>query len=171
VATHNLASVALQLGLTENARLRFEEALALFRKIGDRSNCSLSLGDLSMVNVRLGRVQEASAQLAEALAIVEGLAAKREGANALAAAAELALALDRPREASRWFGASEALRALIGSPPAPYEKADLARLMTRMREALGEGGLGTGLAEGGAWTFEEAIGNVRAWLSSVPTNN
>ena len=170
VATHNLGSSALQLGQPESARPRFEEALALFRKIGDRSHCSLSLGDLSIANVRLGRMREAWTQLGEALEIVEELTAKREGANALAAAAEFALALGRPDEAARWLGASEALRAIIGSPPAPYEKADLDRLLARMRESLGEEGLAAALAEARVWSFDDAIGNVRAWMSSVSTN-
>jgi hypothetical protein len=59
--------------------------------------------------------------------------------------------------AARLFGAAEALRAAIGSPIPPIERAEYERAVAASRTALGEAAFAAAWAEGRAMTLERAV--------------
>jgi hypothetical protein len=117
--------------------------------------------------LKLGRADKAKDLLAAGLAVVAELSAKREGAYGLEATAEYLLAAGKAREGAMCFGAAQALREEIGSPLVPYEKTESDRRLARLEEALGATPLAEALREAAPWSFEDAVGKARAWVSSV----
>jgi tetratricopeptide (TPR) repeat protein len=167
VALHNLASVAHETGRFEHAARLYEEALGLFLGVGDRASGSLTQGDLARTWLRLDRTEKAREFLSAGLSVVAELSAKREGAYGLEATSDYLFARGRPHESALCLGAASAIREEIGSPMAPYEKAESEKRLARLSESLGDAKLSEALREAAPWSFEDAIAKARAWVSSV----
>jgi predicted ATPase/Tfp pilus assembly protein PilF/DNA-binding XRE family transcriptional regulator len=100
-----------------------EEGLRLFRELGDQVGVALLLNDLGLVAHTQGESELAVQLQREGLALAWTIGDKRRAAFCFEGLA-MALAQRQALRAARLFGAAEALRAAIGSPLPPAERAD-----------------------------------------------
>jgi len=107
--------------------------------------------------VRRGDTAAAQEAVTEALGLVRELGARREGAYALEAAAELALALSAAARAARLVGAADALREAMGSPLTAAEAEERREFAGRLLEALGETAAAEHVAGGRELAFDAAM--------------
>ena len=107
-------------------------------------------------------------ELAEAFDLVEEVAAKREGAYALEAAASLAESAGDPARAARYLAAAQALREAIGSPLVPLEQREREARLARIAAALGAPAFAEASEAGRGLGFEAAVAEARAWLAGAP---
>ncbi|MFI2430744.1 AfsR/SARP family transcriptional regulator [Streptomyces sp. NPDC018693] len=114
---------------------RFEEALALARRCGARTQELRALNGLAGSNLRLGRLAEARACAENAKAIAEAGGYVLFHAQALILLAEAELAEERPAGAARL--AEQAL-AFCSASDQPMGRADALRVLGHARRALGE---------------------------------
>jgi non-specific serine/threonine protein kinase len=153
----NLGEVAGRQGADARAEAYLAEALTLLRSLGDQRVVAYALGLLGSLARRRGDMAEASAHLAEGLRLSHEVGAFREVSRALETLAEAAAEVGQPRPAARLLGAAELLRERIGAPLVPTDRAALESTVRKVRAALGEAGFAAVVAEGRAWTLEEAV--------------
>ncbi len=142
----------------------YEEALALARKLDDRESIAIGLLNLAMVSIDRGSREAAAPMLLEALAIAEEIGSRRTGQCVLEVSAGLAALREEWNCAARLFGAAEAQAAQTGLQRDPADEAFLAPRIDRAREALAADGFAPAEAVGRAQSYEEALGEARAWL-------
>jgi hypothetical protein len=117
--------------------------------------------------VAIGRESSARARelLQEALTIAEATGSRPAGQSALEVAAGLA-ALEKDVERfARLYGAAEAQMLRTGIRRDPADQAFLQPLLAESRAALGEQRFSSAEASGRALPFDQALADVRAWLS------
>ena len=156
-AFHNLGYVALRQGDLARAREAYRAGLAVLRQVNDPELLALTLADLAVAEVRGGDTAAAQGAVREALGLVRELGARREGAYALDAAAELALALADAARAARLVGAADALREAMGSPLTPAEAEERSEFVGRLNGALGEAAAAGQVAVGRELAFDAAM--------------
>jgi non-specific serine/threonine protein kinase len=116
-ALTSLGVTAYLAGNLELAAARLEEALGQQRALGFTWNASQTLGNLGDIRRDQGDYPRALAFYQESLLLVSEHRDRRIIAAALAGVASVALALGQLEPAARLFGAAEALREAIGTPP------------------------------------------------------
>ena len=129
--------LALLQGNHEQARRLIEEAVALARESAGPSavaNIVHSLGDVLRAS---GDVAGAAVQYRDALVLAQESGDSVTTPACLAGLAGLAVDTGRYQEASRLFGAVEALRDTVGIPPSRYEKEWQSQDLATVLEALG----------------------------------
>src|SRR5206468_3971636 len=152
-----------QQGDDRAALAHHEEALALFRRAGDRDGMVVTLVNLGLASSRLG-LEAAGAWIDEALAHARDLRARRAGASALQVAAAVLEDRGLAAEAARLVGAAEALRTAIGMAADPWWAQMQGALVERLLTALGGAAFERLAAEGRLRTFEQAVDDARRLL-------
>ena len=114
--------------------------------------------------LRRNDLDMARPMIAESIDRALELGAKREGAYALEAAAELARAEGEPVRAARLSGASEALRKAMGSPLVPVEEEERKDFLGKLEGDLGAEPLQGELARGRGLGFADAVALAREGL-------
>ena len=154
-----LGQMRLVQGEQALARALLEESAATFKELGDRWGIAESLIGLARVAVVQGDLAAARPLYQECLALLqeagygfkEFIAAGLEGLGAVVGAQ------GAPLEAARLWGTAQALRAAIGAPLPPVDRADYERAVGAARTALGEEAFATAWADGGAMPLEQAL--------------
>jgi predicted ATPase/DNA-binding SARP family transcriptional activator len=150
------AHLAHRAGDAEGAKARFEHALALVRDAVAEGLANRTVRVATVVTLReLGHLAEERGDIGAATRYQEESLewARKVGEPRLVArtlegvAGALSLG-DRPDEAARLIGLAEATRASVGAPLPAGERADLARVTTRLRERLGDERFGAEVALG-----------------------
>jgi len=168
-AINGLAQLHRVEGSLDLAEPLYEQALALARDIGDREIVAIGLLNLAMVWIGRGEGARARAALAEAVALALALGSKPVGQGALDVATGLAAAQGEHGSAARWYGSTQAQMAQTGLQRDATDQAFLDPLVDRSRAALGASAFAAAEREGGALDYDEAIGEVRAWLARAST--
>jgi predicted ATPase/class 3 adenylate cyclase/DNA-binding CsgD family transcriptional regulator len=136
----NLGLVVAEGGDPERARMLGEESLAIFRELGDRAGAAHAFHNLGDLALDQGDLAAAGAHYTACLALWDevgdrgGVACALEGFAGLAAAGAHAADGDR---ALRLAGAAATLRATLGLPLSPPERAQLERRLRPARRSLG----------------------------------
>ena len=129
--------LALRQGDHERARRLIEEALAVARESGALSEVARFVCNLGDVLRASGDVPGAAVQYRDALVLAQETGDSARTTGCLVGLAGLATDTGRNQEASRLFGAVEALRETVGIPPWRYEEERQTQDMATVREALG----------------------------------
>jgi predicted ATPase/class 3 adenylate cyclase len=166
VALNALAQLNRLDGKLDDAESLYEQAVTLARELRDREFEAIGILGLAMVAIGRGFAGAARELLREVLTIADETGSKTAGQSALEVSAGLA-ALQREWERSgRLFGAAEAQTLRTGIRRDPADEAFLQPLLASTREAFGEAPFKLAEASGRALPFDQALAEVRAWLSS-----
>jgi len=153
----NLGIVFYSQGGMERAETAFAEALAVARQVGDRDLAATNLANLSSAALRQNEVARAEALGREALALYWKLGDPRRCAVGLEGLASAAGMAGQGERAARLLGAAATMRAALGAPQPPQERADTEEAVAATRATLGETAWAAAFAAGQALTLEQAI--------------
>jgi len=157
IALSNLGRIAHGLGDHAQALTHFTESLAMQRTLGDRRGTAIVLGRLADLRLDQGELAGATATYSESLALfrvlkdIDGITDCVEGLAALSAAQ------GHHERAARLWGAAEELRAGLGTPIWPADRAGYDRAVAQTRAQLGEEAFASAWAAGRAMILEQAI--------------
>ena len=144
----------------DEMRLRWKEALALYRELGDTRNVALCLPSLGIVALVFRDFEEAEKLFEEGLALQRRLKYKTVIFFHLIGLAAVATHRDHLRRAAKLYGASEALREAAGLSPKPVGRAttyDYEGYLATVRAGLDEPDFDAAWSEGRAMSLEQAI--------------
>jgi predicted ATPase/DNA-binding SARP family transcriptional activator/DNA-binding CsgD family transcriptional regulator len=143
----------------EQVVVRIEEALALFREVGDLRTCAQCLTIMGIGAVGRGDAGRAARVFEETLRLLRQLKDKIGTFYSLIGAAGVAVLRERPARAARLFGAADALRKAIGHPVQPLKQLnyDYEGYLATTRVALGVAGFEAAFSEGQSMSPEQAI--------------
>jgi hypothetical protein len=133
------------------------ESLSLHEEAGDEPFMFFTLLYLGDVARLQGDYELATRHYRRSLQIHWKRGARVEIANRLEGLAKVAGKQEEPQRAARLFGAAQALRDQLGTPPIPVEQADYDRNLAAVRDALGVESFSGAWAAGQALTLEQAI--------------
>jgi len=165
----NLIPFALQENDYVKAKEYTEETIAWFEQAGDQRGVARTLRDLAELARLQGDFGSATEILTQSLSKLLELGDKWSVASVLESLAILASEQGHSEQAARLFGASEALRNLIGMPLQDLDSEDLQKYILRIRKDLGEKKIAQAWAQGGAVPFEEILAFVTQEPESAST--
>lgn len=154
VALIHLGNVARFRGDIPGARGRYEESLAILRKVGIREFIALGLVKIMQQAFREGDCAAAKSAPVECMTLLQQVRDKRMTAAALEACACLACLTGQSEAAAKLFGTAEAMREQVGSPLRPSEKEEYDRGVTATHEALDEGTFSTAWQAGRSFSLD-----------------
>jgi DNA-binding CsgD family transcriptional regulator/tetratricopeptide (TPR) repeat protein len=152
-----LAQVALQEGDGALARLLLEKSLAINRQIGERVNFAESLSALARVAARENDYAAARALYEESLVIAREAGSKWRIAPYLEGLASVLVAQEEFAQGTQLWGAAEAIRAALGTPLPPVERADYERAIAAARSHLGEKAFAASWVQGRTMTLDQVL--------------
>ena len=143
----------------DEMRLRWKEALALYRELGDTRNVALCLPSLGHLMLVYRDFEEAERIFEEGLALERRLKYKTVIFFHLIGLAAVATHRVSLRRAAKLYGASEALREAAGLSFKPVAKHsyDYEGYLATVRAGLDEPDFDAAWSEGLAMSFEQAI--------------
>jgi tetratricopeptide (TPR) repeat protein len=153
----NLGRVMYAQGDDAQALALLNESVAWNRDMGGTWGLMWALHHLSAVVYAQGDDVRAMALLQEGLGLQQQLGQKRLIAGSLERLAGLAARQGQPARAARRFGAAAALRAALGAPLPPGERADYDRDVAVAQAQLDAASFAIAWAAGQALTLEQAI--------------
>ena len=125
-------------GALDLAEPLYQEALALYRALGDHERLAASLLNLAMVAIAYGAEERARGLMLESLAINAEVASARIDQLILDTTAGLAARLAEWARAAQFFGAAQQYRNQTALPRERPDEAFLAPLIAKARGALGD---------------------------------
>jgi predicted ATPase/DNA-binding CsgD family transcriptional regulator len=138
LALHNIASLDRDDGRLESAWELCERSHGLFQQAGDRWGVAISLLNLGHTAYLSGRHAEAHRLVVESLRTRREVQVRQGMLGCVDVLAYVALATGEPSRAVRWFGATEAIRELLGVVRPPDERPEIERDIQRARALLGD---------------------------------
>ena len=156
-----LGDLARQEGDYAAAEPLLTQSLAVFRTTGNDHAAAIQLNNLARVAIRLAD-PAARGYVREALVLRQKLGDVKGLLWSLDAAAGLAAAEGRLREAARLYGAGEALERTQGITAAPSELAGRERFLGLTRAGLNEAEFTEAWSEGQCLTLNQAVEAVLA---------
>jgi predicted ATPase/DNA-binding CsgD family transcriptional regulator len=156
---HFLGFAAVPEKVFDEMRLRWKEALALYRELGDTRNVALCLPSLGILTLVFRDFEEAERLFEEGLALERRLKYKTVIFFHLMGLAAVATHRDHLRRAARLYGAGEALREAIGLSPKPFGEAryDYEGYLATVQGGLAEPDFDAAWSEGQSLSPEQAI--------------
>ena len=164
-ALNGLAQIHRVEGLFEPAEPLYDRAVALAREIGDRESVAIGLLNLAMVSIGRGIGDRAGEMLREVVAIATETGSKQVGQCALDVSAGYGVWREDWERAVRFFGAAQAQVDDTGLQRDPADEAFLLPLIARARARLGESAFARAEYAGRALSWEQGLGEARAWLN------
>lgn len=152
-------------GNLDGAEPLYEQVVALAHELRDREIVAIGTLGLAMVAIGRGSAGRARELLREVLTIANETGSQPAGRAALEISAGLAALQEEWERCARLYGAAEAQTLRTGIRRDPADEAFLQPLISNAREALGESQFTLAEASGRPLLFEQAIAEVRAWLS------
>ncbi|HEY7034657.1 MAG TPA: tetratricopeptide repeat protein, partial [Thermomicrobiales bacterium] len=143
-----------------------EDALAVYRELGDPLNAAVTLNYLGFVACDRGD-HAAAARFAAGLPLWRQLGAREMLANWLAGAATLAVLHRTPKRAARLFGAADGLRDSLGHAFALPERTLFDRALAGARAALGHTEFAAAWAAGQTQSLDQTLDGASEFLSLV----
>ncbi|MCC6165962.1 MAG: hypothetical protein IT329_01930 [Caldilineaceae bacterium] len=163
-----LARVAAYGSQWEEARARFQEALALYHQQGDRFRFYAAYSDQAHVERRAGNLEEAQQMYQEAIVVWQELGQRGAVAHLLECFAFLARAQDQPIRAARLLGAAGALREVIGASMDSIERTEYDREVTALHAQMDAETAAVHWTQGQAMALEQAVEYALAADTSQP---
>jgi hypothetical protein len=151
----NLGSAALAAGELRSASLLFEQALAESRKIDDRIESVLSLGNYAFIAVERQQDAIAVAAIREVLTSCRAYGLRRPARRALVGLAAMAARGGEAERAARLIGAASAVS--FGHPLPRIEQRLLSEAIEQARSGDREAAWQRAHADGRRLSFNEAI--------------
>jgi non-specific serine/threonine protein kinase len=155
---NNLGHTLVYCRQLDRARCLLEQSLSLHEELGDSLLVSYNQNNLGLCALRQGSLDEARTLF------VQSLPPKLEAQNwdaipyGLEGLAEVAAARGEPERAARLLGAAAAQREAVGHPRCPpSERAHYERILTAVRETLGEAVFELVWLAGCSMTVEQAV--------------
>ena len=149
-----------------------EQALELFRSMGDRHNEMTGLANMSALAIRVGRLEEAAERLSESLELCLDLGADRTIAVISDIGARLAVARGEFGRGARLRGAAFGLQSSLRLSLSAEEHEDLERERQADRQRLGEQAARREWERGLALSRDGAVESLLSLLAPVrPTPN
>jgi predicted ATPase/DNA-binding CsgD family transcriptional regulator len=143
------------------------EALAGFRAVGNMLGTAYASGILGMAWHGLGDRVRAAALYHESLTLHRDLADPWETAHVLMQVALLAAETSQAEQAARLLGAAEAIFALTGTMPKPYERSIADRAEVAARSLLDRDQYTAAWEAGRTLPFTQAVAEAMATISAV----
>jgi predicted ATPase len=156
LALHNLAYQEWERGSAALAMAKLEEALEVARDHQMGWILPSILVGLGTISTDLGDLDRAIGFFRESLGLAQVRGNLGDVIDGIGGLARLA-ATSQPREATRLFGAADAIREGLAMPLSPSEQEAVEAIMTGLRAALGEEGFATAWADGRSLSREEAL--------------
>jgi len=167
-AINALAQLDRAEGSLETAEPLYENVLALARELGDRETIAVALLNLAMVAVGRRSADRARRMLLDVIEIADEIGSKRVEQSVLEVCAGLATSNLEYEFAARCYGAAEAQTAQTQLQRDPADEAFLAPLIAKAQQALGAAKFATAKDGGRALSYEQALGEARAWFKAPP---
>jgi hypothetical protein len=145
----------------------FEEALAIFRKIGDVNGAQATVTNLATIATQTRQFTAAREYFAESFRLAEELPSQTLSADSLESFAVLAVEVGALVLAARILGTADAVRHATGYAPSVENRGVIDATLSRIRAALGEIRHAELDREGRATSFEDAVHSVRSWLADA----
>jgi len=161
--------IALMEGNLVTAYQLAEESVRLYKEAGYRWGMVTAISFLAKVEARQGNSAAAQAHYEESLVIARDVGKREIIATDLEGLADIVAAQGEPVWAARLWGTAESLRAAIGVPLPPVERAEYERSVAAVRTRLGENTFATRWAEGRSMTPEQALTQGGARVVPPPT--
>jgi predicted ATPase/class 3 adenylate cyclase len=166
VASNALAQLHRMDGNLDHAEPLYEQVVALAHELRDREFAAIGILGLAMVAIGRRAERRAIDLLREVLAIAAETGSTPAMQSAVEVCAGLAALRQEWERATRLYGAAEAQTQRSGIRRDPADEAFVQPLLAQARSALVEARFTQAEAAGRALPFEEAIAEVRAWLSA-----
>ena len=165
VSANALAQLNRLDGNLDSAESLYMEVVGIARELGVKE--FVALGMLGLAMVAIGRQSSGRARelLTEALSIAEETGSMPARQSALEVAAGLAALETDAERFARLYGAAEAQSTRTGIRRDPADQVFLQPLLAESRAAIGDSRFMSAEATGRAMSFEQALSEVRAWLS------
>jgi non-specific serine/threonine protein kinase len=158
VSLSNLGYMALHHGDYPAAKAPLEESLAIRRELGDRLGIAFSVTNLGNLALNQGDYSAARALFEEGLAIRRELGNRSAMPYSLEGLALVIASLRDPLRAARIWGATERLRAQIGTRLLPWEQSAYDRSVAAAHIASGDdAAFDCAWQEGHGLTLDQAI--------------
>ncbi len=153
----NLGNTIFMSGDRPTGRAYIEEALATVQKQGNRYDEGCALANLGEALRDEGDLSRGLARLREALSIFRELGDRRGVAAALLAVASITLAMQRPSDTVRLWGAAHRLITEIGWVVPLNERMRCEQELAQARAIVGESVYNQAWREGQATTLDQAV--------------
>jgi tetratricopeptide (TPR) repeat protein len=144
-------------GNNETAEQLYEQALSLFRELGNPWGANIVLQNLAFIAQRRNDYERARALFGESLTNSQELQDKLTSASCLVGLAGTIAALGQPHIAAQLFGAAEALRETISAQIQPGDRPDYERNLAAVRALLNPQDFDAAWQEGRALSLEQAV--------------
>jgi predicted ATPase/DNA-binding CsgD family transcriptional regulator len=175
-----LGEVLFAMGDLDGALARARDGLELSERVGNRSLWATGNEILARVAINRGEWSDADSFAHEALGVRFEIGALAWIPQSLDRLALVASGLESDVEAARLLGAADRARTDLGLVRWPPDGPAFEDLVRTVEQRLGTGAYAAGWSEGGAMSFEEAVGWVRrargsrkrpssGWESLTPT--
>jgi predicted ATPase/DNA-binding CsgD family transcriptional regulator len=168
VVLGNLSGAYDRLGDETRAAALTEEALDLARRLDDAFGVAFNQFHLATYARRRGRFGEALHRLNESLTVTLELDEKRLLTRVFDNFADVAAGCGQAEAAARLLGAAVALREAAGDALFPTEEAELAPVLAKCREVLGDAVFGAAWKVGQELTLEAAAATARTIATTRP---
>jgi predicted ATPase len=154
---HNLALVSIEEGAYDGAVEELSAALELSRALGNERTASNDQVDRAFPLIRLGRWREARVDAYESILVASRLGWRENVAYCLVALAAVAVAADELERGARFLGQADRLAEEVQLEFATYAETVRVDAHENLRSRLPGDRLDSLLAEGRAWSLEEAV--------------
>lgn len=145
-STYNLGLAAWENGEIDRARTTFEETHRLAESLGDVLHLTAAEFMLAQLDLRDGDLDEAERRILRCYSVYTELGSARSRAESLVVLAGVIAERDRAEEATRLFGAANALRG--DSPLNRFDAPVLALYLPKLEAGLGTESVAQLLEEG-----------------------
>jgi non-specific serine/threonine protein kinase len=157
VSLNGLGTAARAHGDDSAALAYQEQGLALQRELGDRSGIAYSLGELGLLAANAREFARAKSYLVESLAILREMGDRQAMVDALERFAALEFRQDQPERALILYGASRALREMLGVEPMPSDRRRIQGELETLWDLVGADGASEIFSKGRSMTLEKAF--------------
>jgi predicted ATPase/class 3 adenylate cyclase len=154
---HNLGLISMGEGAYEDAVERITASAELFEAMGDEHGVSNGWADRSFALIGLGRWRDARVDAYQSLLVASRLGWRENVAYCLVALAAVAVAMKEPEQASRFLGQADRIAAEVQLGFEPYAEQTRIDTHEEVRSRLPRGRLDSLLAEGRAWSIDDAV--------------
>jgi ATP/maltotriose-dependent transcriptional regulator MalT len=154
----NLGNTSEVEGDLDTAARMFQEAIAIWRRLGQEPWLAMALNNLGKLLIRRGELALARAHILEALSLSQRMGNRRRSAYTLSAVAALAEAEGQAERALSLDAVAATAVAEIGAAPSPYRP--------RVQRAQPARAIPVGaISPGQAMTLDQAVEESLAWLA------
>ncbi len=156
-ALNIMGEIARFNGEDDRARRAYEECLAVSRQTGERRRIVFIFANLAYIAVHSGDLARARELACQGLRVAQDMGNRLLMTTTLTTLAGAIGMLGQPRQAIRWFGASEEALERMGAFHQLNDRPEVDAMISAVRAQLDELTFQAAQAEGRALTLEQAV--------------